>query len=92
MQGVTEQVTTAVRSAIDKLGELGAHVEECSLPNTEYALAAYYIIAPAECSSNLARFDGVKYGLRTKELSGHIGLTEKSRDEGFGNEVKSSGL
>src|SRR5205085_7460276 len=47
-----------------------------------------YILAPAECSSNLARFDGVKYGHRTKELAGHIGLTEKTRDEGFGDEVK----
>jgi aspartyl-tRNA(Asn)/glutamyl-tRNA(Gln) amidotransferase subunit A len=61
---------------------------ECSLPATEYALAAYYILAPAECSSNLARFDGVKYGLRSTELAGHIGLTEKTRDEGFGDEVK----
>lgn len=87
-QGVTPQVTSAVRAAIDKLAELGAIVEECSLPYTEYALAAYYIIAPAECSSNLARFDGVKYGLRTKELSSHIGLSEKTRDEGFGDEVK----
>ncbi len=87
-QGVSAPVDAAVRLAIDKLAQLGAIVEECSLPNTEYALAAYYIIAPAECSSNLARFDGVKYGLRTKELAGHIGLTEKSRDEGFGTEVK----
>jgi aspartyl-tRNA(Asn)/glutamyl-tRNA(Gln) amidotransferase subunit A len=88
MRGVSSAVGSAVGSAIDRLTELGAHVEECSLPSTEYALAAYYIIAPAECSSNLARFDGVKYGLRTKEMAGHIGLTEKTRDEGFGNEVK----
>ena len=87
-QGVTPEVSALVHAAIDKLTELGATAEVCSLPYTEYALAAYYIIAPAEASSNLARFDGVKYGLRTKELAGHIGLTEKTRDEGFGDEVK----
>ena len=86
--GVMPEVADRVREAAKKLEELGAIVEECSLPYTNYALAAYYIIAPAECSSNLARFDGVKYGHRTKELSGHIGLIEKSRDEGFGAEVK----
>jgi aspartyl-tRNA(Asn)/glutamyl-tRNA(Gln) amidotransferase subunit A len=87
-QGVTSEVAAVVRAAIDKLTELGAQVEECSLPATEVALAAYYIIAPAEASSNLARFDGVKYGFRTRELAGHVGLTEKTRDEGFGSEVK----
>ena len=87
-QGVESEIAAAVRAAIDKYTELGATVEECSLPTTDYALAAYYIVAPAECSSNLARFDGVKYGLRTKELAGHIGLMEKTRDEGFGAEVK----
>jgi len=86
--GVDGQVSALVRTAVDKLVELGAVAEECSLPATDYALAAYYIIAPAEASSNLARFDGVKYGLRTSKLSGHIGLTEKTRDEGFGDEVK----
>ena len=87
-QGVQADVAALVRAAVDKLVELGAVAEECSLPTTDYALAAYYIIAPAEASSNLARFDGVKYGLRTKELRGHSGLTEKTRDEGFGDEVK----
>ena len=86
--GVTSEVAALVRAAIDQLVSLGATAEECSLPATEYALASYYIIAPAECSSNLARFDGVKYGLRSTELAGHIGLTEKTRDEGFGDEVK----
>ena len=86
--GVGPQVADVVRKAIDKLTELGATIGECSLPYTDYSLAAYYILAPAEASSNLARFDGVKYGLRTKELAGHIGLTEKTRDEGFGAEVK----
>lgn len=87
-QGVEPEIAAAVRKAIDQFERLGANVEECSLPTTDYALAAYYIVAPAECSSNLARFDGVKYGLRTAELAGHIGLMEKTRDEGFGAEVK----
>ena len=86
--GLDAEVETAVRAAIDKLTELGATAEECSLPYTEYGLASYYIIAPAECSSNLARFDGVRYGHRSREWAGHIGLTEKSRAEGFGAEVK----
>ncbi len=86
--GVAPEVASVVQAAIQKLTELGAIVGECSLPYTDYCLAAYYILAPAECSSNLARFDGVKYGLRSKELAGHIGLTEKTRDEGFGAEVK----
>ncbi len=87
-EGVDVKVTELVRSAIDKLTALGATAEECSLPYTDYALACYYIIAPAEASSNLARYDGVKYGHRTKELAGHIGLVEKTRAEGFGDEVK----
>lgn len=86
--GVAHGVAAAVRCAIDQLMALGATAEECSLPYAEYALAAYYIVAPAEASSNLARFDGVRYGLRTSEMAGHIGLTEKTRGEGFGAEVK----
>jgi len=87
-EGVDPGVASVVRAAVDLLCGLGATAEECDLPSTEYALASYYIIAPSEASSNLARFDGVKYGHRTKELAGHIGLMEKSRDEGFGDEVK----
>lgn len=87
-EGVDDEVASLVRAAIDKLCDLGAAAEECSLPYMDYALACYYIIAPAEASSNLARYDGVKYGHRTRELAGHIGLTEKTRDEGFGDEVK----
>ncbi len=86
--GVQPDVAGLVRAAVSTLGDLGAIIEECSLPSTEFALAAYYIIAPAEASSNLARFDGVKYGLRTSQISGHIGLTEQTRDEGFGAEAK----
>ena len=86
--GVAAEVASTVHDAINILNQLGVVTEECSLPTTEYALAAYYILAPAECSSNLARFDGVRYGMRTKELTGHIGMTERTRDEGFGQEVK----
>lgn len=87
-QGVTPEVDATVKAAAQKLADLGAFVDECSLPYTDYALAAYYIIAPAECSSNLARFDGVKYGHRTQEAVDHISMMEKTRGEGFGAEVK----
>ncbi len=87
-QGVTPDVDRLVRAAASEYERLGAVVEPCRLPSSEYALAAYYVIAPAECSSNLARFDGVKYGFRTANVAGHIGLTEQTRGEGFGPEVK----
>lgn len=87
-EGVEPEVAAIVRAAIEKLCTLGASAEECSLPSIDYSLAAYYIIAPAEASSNLARFDGVKYGHRTADITGHIGLMERTRDEGFGPEVK----
>jgi len=86
--GVQPEVTAAVRRAVGTLTELGAVAEECSMPSTEYALAAYYVLAPAEASSNLARYDGVKYGYRTAQASGHVDLTVRSRAEGFGPEVK----
>jgi aspartyl-tRNA(Asn)/glutamyl-tRNA(Gln) amidotransferase subunit A len=87
-QGVDEEVAALVRAAVEKLCELGATAEECSLPSIDYSLAAYYIIAPAEASSNLARYDGVKYGYRSQNYAGHIGLMEVTRAEGFGEEVK----
>jgi len=85
--GVDAEVETAVRAAIAKLSELGAAVEEVSLPTTDYGLAVYYIIAPAEASSNLARYDGVKYGRRApgKDL---IDMQSRTRAAGFGAEVK----
>jgi aspartyl-tRNA(Asn)/glutamyl-tRNA(Gln) amidotransferase subunit A len=86
--GVDDSVAGLVRSGIETLCSLGATAEECSLPTTEYGLAAYYIIAPAEASSNLARYDGVRFGHRTRRQAGHVGLMEKTRDEGFGDEVK----
>ena len=87
-QGVDSAVASLVRAAVDKMCELGATAEECSLPSTDYGLSAYYIIAPAEASSNLARYDGVRFGHRTGKMAGHTGLTANSRDEGFGEEVK----
>ncbi|MCG0239104.1 MAG: Asp-tRNA(Asn)/Glu-tRNA(Gln) amidotransferase subunit GatA [Firmicutes bacterium] len=86
-QGVEPGVRQAVEQAIAKLAELGATVDEVSLPHTEYALDAYYIVATAEASSNLARYDGVRYGLRAEADS----VTEmylRTRQQGFGLEVK----
>ncbi len=87
-QGVEPAVAASVRAAIDVLVGLGAVAEEISLPHSEYALPTYYILAPAEASSNLARFDGVRFGHRTARATSHIDLFEKSREEGFGAEVK----
>jgi len=87
-EGMADEVRAAVMAAVDTLRELGAMVGETSLPMTEYALPAYYILAPAEASSNLARYDGVRYGHRTERATGHIDLFEKTREEGFGAEVK----
>ena len=85
--GLDAEVEAAVRSAITRLGDLGAIIEEVSLPTTDYGLAVYYLIAPAEASSNLARYDGVKYGLRApgKDL---IDMQSRTRAAGFGAEVK----
>ena len=87
-QGVSPEVAASVRAAIDRLVGLGAEAEEVSLPHSEYALPTYYILAPAEASSNLARYDGVRYGHRTTRATSHVDLFEKSREEGFGGEVK----
>lgn len=87
-QGVATEVAEAIYTAVRLLEGQGAIVEETSLPTVEYGLACYYILAPAEASSNLARYDGVKYGWRTQELAGHVGMVEKTRGEGFGAEVK----
>ncbi len=87
-EGVSPEVAASVRAAVVKLEELGAIIEECSLPVTEYALATYYIIAPAEASSNLARYDGVRFGHRAERVATPLELFKKSREEGFGPEVK----
>jgi len=88
VEGIQPGVDSVVRTAITKLEELGASVEEVSLPHTRYALAVYYIIAPSEASANLARYDGVKYGLSHEEATGMWENMEKTRQYGFGPEVK----
>ena len=86
--GLDSQVKEAVLAAAETLKEKGAIVEEFDLSLVEYAIPAYYVIASAEASSNLSRFDGVKYGYRTKEYEGLHNMYKKTRSEGFGQEVK----
>ena len=87
-EGLDTEVKDAVLAAAKKLEEKGAIVEEFELSLVEYAIPAYYVIACAEASSNLARFDGVKYGYRTEEYDGLHNMYKKTRSEGFGAEVK----
>jgi aspartyl-tRNA(Asn)/glutamyl-tRNA(Gln) amidotransferase subunit A len=87
-EGVDPEVAHTVRQAIEALRGLGATTQEISLPTTGYALAAYYLIAPAEASSNLARYDGVKYGLRAAGAKDLIDMYGRTRAAGFGAEVK----
>ena len=87
-EGINEEVRSSLEKAIEKYKELGAEVEECSLPVTEYALPTYYIIACAEASSNLGRYDGIRYGYRTKNFESLKDIYKNSRTEGFGDEVK----
>ena len=84
--GISPDVLSAFRSSVDSLEEAGAVVSEVSLPSMEFALSAYYLIAPAECSANLARFDGVRYGLRVDGATVEE-MTAKTRAAGFGPEV-----
>ena len=77
----------AVEQGISTLEQLGASVREVSLPSTKYALACYYIIAPSECSANLARYDGVKYGFSEQQAADMWGAMEQTRQQGFGPEV-----
>jgi aspartyl-tRNA(Asn)/glutamyl-tRNA(Gln) amidotransferase subunit A len=86
-EGVEPGVRTAVRAAIERLEELGAKVDDVGLPHADYALSAYYLIAPSEASSNLARYDGVRYGLR-EEGADSIEMMFRTRGRGFGAEVK----
>ncbi len=89
VEGMQAEVEIAIRTAISKLEELGARVEwEVALPHTPYALAAYYIIAPSEASANLARYDGVKYGFSYQDADNMWEALEKTRQYGFGAEVK----
>jgi aspartyl-tRNA(Asn)/glutamyl-tRNA(Gln) amidotransferase subunit A len=87
-EGLDSEVEAAVRQALKEYEKLGATLVPISLPHSPYALAAYYIVAPAEASSNLARFDGMHYGHRTKEKGDLIATYSKSRAEGFGKEVQ----
>ena len=87
-EGMGEDTRRAVMNAVEVYKSLGATVEEVSMPNVEYGLPVYYIIAPAECCSNLGRYDGVKYGHRSDKSFDTFSLYEMSRSEGFGPEVK----
>jgi len=88
IDGVSDDVRKAVDAAIDEYRSLGAEIVEISLPHTEYAVASYYLIATAEASANLARYDGVRYGLRVDEGEGLAGMYMRSRAQGFGAEVQ----
>ena len=87
-EGINSEVKDKLQEAIERYKKLGATVEECSLDVAKYALATYYIIACAEASSNLGRFDGIRYGYRTKNYTNLKELYRNSRSEGFGPEVK----
>ncbi len=88
IKGADSEVTERVREAVDRCASEGAEIVELSLPHTEYAIAVYYILATAEASANLARFDGVRYGHRTANPERVFDLYARSRAEGFGTEVK----
>jgi aspartyl-tRNA(Asn)/glutamyl-tRNA(Gln) amidotransferase subunit A len=87
-EGLDKEVRSAIEAAIQKLAKQGCEIVEVSLPHTKYAIPAYYIVATAEASSNLARFDGVRYGYRAKDARNLSEMYRRSRDEGFGAEVK----
>jgi aspartyl-tRNA(Asn)/glutamyl-tRNA(Gln) amidotransferase subunit A len=87
-EGLDPEVGAAVQAAIDHYKKLGCEIREISLPHTKYAVGVYYIIATAECSSNLARYDGIRYGHRSKDATDALDIYFKSRAEGFGPEVK----
>jgi len=87
-EGLDADVEAAVREAIAELGRLGGEIKDVTLPRTDAAIATYYLIATAEASSNLARYDGVKYGLRSKQAKDLLEMYMKTRQEGFGSEVK----
>jgi aspartyl-tRNA(Asn)/glutamyl-tRNA(Gln) amidotransferase subunit A len=88
IEGMDREVEKAVKDAVKTLESLGAKVVEVSLPHTDYAVATYYILATSEASSNLARYDGVKYGFRAQGAKDLLEMYMKSRSQGFGSEVK----
>ena len=87
-QGLDPEVERVARTAIAMLQEAGAEIVEVTLPHTDYCVAVYYLIAPAEASSNLARFDGVRYGYRDRSADALLAMYNRSRSQGFGDEVK----
>ncbi len=87
-EGLSDDVAKAMQDAIDTYKKLGCEIVEISLPKLKYSIGIYYILATAECSSNLARFDGVKYGYRTPDAKNLLEMYTKTRAEGFGPEVK----
>lgn len=88
VEGLNPEVEQTLREALKVYKSLGAEIKEVSLPHTSYGVAVYYLIAPSEASSNLARYDGVHYGHRAKQFSNMIDMYSTSRGEGFGSEVK----
>lgn len=88
IEGIDPEVKDALDKALKIFEKLGAKIEEASLPHTEYSLPTYYLIATAEASSNLARYDGVQYGYRTEDYKDLSSMYQKTRSEGFGSEVK----
>ena len=88
LDGMPAEIETLWQQGVDWMKDAGCEIVEISLPMTKYALPVYYIVAPAEASSNLARYDGVKYGLRAEDYSDITSMYEKTRAEGFGDEVK----
>ncbi len=93
IKGMDSEVEKIIKNAIKKYEEMGARIEEVSLPHTEYSVAAYYIITPCEISANLARYDGVKYGFSKKQEAKNkkqdlLSVYLESREEGLGDEVK----
>ncbi len=87
-EGLSEEINTVVQAAIEEYKSMGAEIVEISLPNTHLAVPVYYVVAPAECSSNLSRFDGVRFGHRCEDPQDLEDLYKRSRGEGFGDEVK----
>lgn len=87
-EGLDAEVRSAVEASIQKLAAAGCEIKDISLPHTRYAIPTYYVVATAEASSNLARFDGVRYGYRSRDAKTLSAMYRKSRDEGFGVEVK----
>lgn len=88
IEGIDPEVSAAVDRAIEAMKSLGVHCREISLPHTRYGIAAYYVIGPAEASSNLARYDGIRYGFRAPDQRDLLDLYKTTRAEGFGAEVK----